>query len=163
MKKKSKTAKRAAPKKKAAAQRPSRAKRPAKRAAWLEFNHAMVYSVDVARSVAFYRDLLGFEVIDQYPGAYARLRSPGTTTTLALHCVEDGRALDPRASGLRLYFEVKALDRFCAALAAKGVLLDQMPKDMPWGWRHAYLRDPDGHEISLYWAGRKRLATGLRG
>ena len=27
-----------------------------------------------------------------------------------------------------------------------------MPKDMPWGWRHAYLNDPDGHEISLYWA-----------
>jgi hypothetical protein len=26
---------------------------------------------------------------------------------------------------------------------------------MPWGWRHAYLNDPDGHEISLYWAGEK--------
>jgi hypothetical protein len=28
---------------------------------------------------------------------------------------------------------------------------------MPWGWRHAYLDDPDGHEVSLYWAGRKRF------
>ena len=28
---------------------------------------------------------------------------------------------------------------------------------MPWGWRHAYLNDPDGHEISLYWAGGNRM------
>jgi hypothetical protein len=28
---------------------------------------------------------------------------------------------------------------------------------MPWGWKHAYLDDPDGHEVSLYWAGAKRL------
>jgi hypothetical protein len=28
---------------------------------------------------------------------------------------------------------------------------------MPWGWKHAYLDDPDGHELSLYWAGKKRL------
>jgi hypothetical protein len=28
---------------------------------------------------------------------------------------------------------------------------------MPWGWRHAYLRDPDGHEVSLYWAGKARF------
>jgi len=32
-----------------------------------------------------------------------------------------------------------------------------MPKRMPWGWDHAYLDDPDGHEVSLYWAGTKRL------
>lgn len=24
-------------------------------------------------------------------------------------------------------------------------------------WRHAYLAEPDGHELSLYWAGDKRL------
>ena len=28
---------------------------------------------------------------------------------------------------------------------------------MPWGWRHAYLNDPDGHEISLCWAGENRM------
>jgi len=27
---------------------------------------------------------------------------------------------------------------------------------MEWGWRHAYLNDPDGHEVSLYWAGEMR-------
>ena len=38
-----------------------------------------------------------------------------------------------------------------------GVELDQKPADMPWGWRHAYLRDPDGHRLSLYRAGADRL------
>jgi hypothetical protein len=33
----------------------------------------------------------------------------------------------------------------------------QLPRMMPWGWRHAYLNDPDGHEISLYWAGENRM------
>ena len=33
----------------------------------------------------------------------------------------------------------------------------ELPKPMPWGWQHAYLEDPDGHEISLYWAGAARL------
>ena len=28
---------------------------------------------------------------------------------------------------------------------------------MPWGWKHAYLDDPDGHEISLYWAAGNRM------
>ena len=32
---------------------------------------------------------------------------------------------------------------------------------MPWGWRHAYLNDPDGQEISLYWAGENRMKKGL--
>ena len=32
-----------------------------------------------------------------------------------------------------------------------------LPRMMPWGWRHAYLNDPDGHEISIYWAGEMRM------
>jgi hypothetical protein len=27
-----------------------------------------------------------------------------------------------------------------------------LPEVMPWGWKHAYLDDPDGHEVSLDWA-----------
>jgi len=123
----------------------------------VEFNHAMIYTTDLARALTFYRDGLGFRVVDNYPGAYARLRSPAGATTIALHMVEAGREMDPRSEGLRLYFEVEGLDAFCAALRKKGVTLDQLPRDMPWGWKHAYLRDPDGHQISLYWAGAARF------
>lgn len=123
----------------------------------LTFNHAMIYSRDIPRAVAFYRDALGFRVVDDYPGAYARMCSPGGTSTIALHCLEDGQQLVPANEGMRLYFEVKSLDAFCEKLATSGVAFEQMPKDMPWGWKHAYLKDPDGHEISLYWAGAQRL------
>ena len=63
------------------------------------------------------------------------------------------------AEGIRLYFEVKSLDAFCKRLAASGIVFSQKPKVMPWGWRHAYLNDPDGHEVSLYWAGAQRLRS----
>ena len=123
----------------------------------IEFNHAMIYTTQLPRALRFYRDALGFQVVDDYPGAYARMKSPGGGTTIALHVMESGKELDTAKEGLRLYFEVERLDAFCEALMKKGVAIDQMPKDMPWGWRHAYLRDPDGHEISLYRAGRARL------
>jgi catechol 2,3-dioxygenase-like lactoylglutathione lyase family enzyme len=123
----------------------------------IEFNHVMVYTAKFDRALPFYRDILGFQVIDLYPGGYARLRSPGKKTTLALHALDRGRKMNPKSEGLRLYFEVKNLDAFCAALRKKGVKFRQPPKTMPWGWRHAYLLDPDGHEISLYWAGPARF------
>ncbi len=123
----------------------------------LEFNHAMIYTKNLERSLGFYQEILGFDLIDAYPGAYARLKNPVGTTTIALHLLEPGQSFDSAAGGIRLYFEVKGLDAFCRTLEKKNVLLDQKPVTMPWGWRHAYLRDPDGHEISLFKAGNARL------
>jgi len=57
---------------------------------------------------------------------------------------------------VRLYFEVRDLDEFCRRLQRRGFQFVQLPTMMPWGWRHAYLNDPEGHEISLYWAGENR-------
>jgi catechol 2,3-dioxygenase-like lactoylglutathione lyase family enzyme len=117
----------------------------------------MVYTRDLDRALAFYRDALGFEVIEVYPGAYARLKSLAGRSTIALHVLEPGQAMHAGADGIRLYFEVERLKTHCAALARRGIVFHQMPKRMPWGWTHAYLRDPDGHEISLYWAGPARF------
>ncbi len=58
---------------------------------------------------------------------------------------------------MRLYFEVSDLDGFCRGLQKRGFYFTQLPTMMPWGWRHAYLNDPEGHEISLYWAGENRM------
>lgn len=124
-----------------------------------EFNHAMVYSRDVPAAIRFYADLLGFEVLEEFEGrgtiVYARLKSPAGNTTLALHMIAPGQEL--QTGGVRLYFEVKELDELCKRLEASGVKLSSPPKVMPWGWKNAYLNDPDGHEVSLYWAGAKRL------
>ncbi|MBD3163207.1 MAG: hypothetical protein GF346_12140 [Candidatus Eisenbacteria bacterium] len=119
-------------------------------------NHAMIYVRDVGRSLEFYEKRLGCRRIETMDG-YARLESPGGRTTIGLHLAEKGRKLP--SEGIRLYFEVDELDRFCSALREAGVAFFKDPTDMPWGWRHAYLRDPDGHEISLYRAGEKRFRT----
>src|ERR1700732_2895945 len=125
----------------------------------LSFNHAMVYVKDVERGLSFYRDLLGFKLIEDFryenKPVYARLRAPGGDGTIALH--QAGPEVSVLSDGVRLYFEVRELDDFCRNLEQKGFHMTQLPRMMPWGWRHAYLNDPDGHEISLYWAGENRM------
>lgn len=123
-----------------------------------ELNHVLVYCDSVDASVRFYAELIGMRVI-KYGPDYARLVSPRTKTTLGLH----GRTEHPkdrerrRSEDVGLYFEVDDLDARCRRLKRRGVKFTQGPKDMPWGWRHAYLKDPDGHEVSLFTAGPKRL------
>jgi catechol 2,3-dioxygenase-like lactoylglutathione lyase family enzyme len=125
----------------------------------LTFNHAMIYVRDVARALRFYRDLLGFKLIEDFvhegTSVYARLRAPGGDGTIALHLAGEGTNLS--SDGVRLYFEVPDLDHFCRELQRKQFYITKLPALMPWGWRHAYLNDPDGHEISLYWAGENRF------
>jgi len=124
------------------------------------FNHAMIYVRRIEPALRFYRDRLGFRLIESFKwqgrAVYARLRSPRGNTSIALHLPERGDRPHTK-SGIRLYFEVKGLERLCARLKKAGVKFKQMPKRMPWGWTHAYLKDPDGYELSLYWAGAKRL------
>jgi catechol 2,3-dioxygenase-like lactoylglutathione lyase family enzyme len=125
----------------------------------LTFNHAMIYVKDVERGFRFYRDMLGFKLLEdfRYEGTpvYARLRAPGGNGTIALHQAGPGASVS--SDGVRLYFEIHDLDDFCRKLQQKGFHITQLPRMMPWGWRHAYLNDPDGHEMSLYWAGENRM------
>ncbi|MGH8246668.1 MAG: VOC family protein [Gammaproteobacteria bacterium] len=117
----------------------------------VDFNHAIVYVSDLERAKRFYVDVLGFKLLEEAPGFYVRVQSSGSQSTLALHKREPG------ATSIRLYFESEQLDALCEKLKGQSIRLDKEPEDMPWGWRHAYLRDPDGHELSLYFAGAKRL------
>jgi len=125
----------------------------------LTFNHAIVYVKDVERGLGFYRDLLGFKLVEDFRYenklVYARLRAPGGDGTIALH--QAGPDDSVSSDGVRLYFEVRELDEFCRKLQQKNFYITKLPRMMPWGWRHAYLNDPDGHEISLYWAGENRM------
>ena len=125
----------------------------------LTFNHAMIYCKDVQKALDFYRGWMGFKLLDdfKYEGkvVYARMRAPGGDGTIALHQAGPGASVS--SDGVRLYFEVRDLDDFCRRLQKRGFYFTQLPTMMPWGWRHAYLNDPEGHEISLYWAGENRM------
>jgi predicted enzyme related to lactoylglutathione lyase len=163
------TGRKTSTKKSAASRAPKRARKPSGAAignvapndagAKLTFNHAMIYSANVQRGMEFYHDLLGFKLIEDFrhegKPVYARLRAPGGDGTIALHQAAPGASV--ASEGVRLYLEVRELDEFCRTLQKKGFYITQLPRMMPWGWRHAYLNDPDGHEISIYWAGENRM------
>jgi catechol 2,3-dioxygenase-like lactoylglutathione lyase family enzyme len=121
----------------------------------VSLNHVVIYVRDVESAMRFYHGKLGFKVIESMQG-YARLKSPAGGATIALHVSKD-RKPPPGTRQVVLYFETRDLSNLCRSLRRKQVRFDQFPYRMPWGWDHAYLRDPDGHQISLYWAGRKRF------
>ena len=125
----------------------------------MNFNHAMIYSRNVEGALSFYRDQLGLTSLQEFDHqgtiVYARLKSPGSDSTIALHLLRPGEELN--TGGERLYFEVGNLDEVVERLVRAGIVFTKRPTLMPWGWKHAYLDDPDGHEVSLYRAGDKRL------
>ncbi|MHA1984901.1 MAG: VOC family protein [Candidatus Hodarchaeales archaeon] len=121
----------------------------------IELNHIIFYVENAKKSSNFYQNLLGVSIIEEAPG-YARLSSPQKSFTIGIHEFEEGM-FPPLNEGITIYFEVSDLDMYCSSLKDKGYIFDQLPKEMPWGWRHAYLTDHDGHKISLYHAGEKRF------
>lgn len=87
---------------------------------------------------------------------YARLRSLSGGATIAPH-VSRERRQPTKTRPIVLYFETPDLASRCRTLQRRGVRSDQLPARMTWGWDHVYLRDPEGHPISLHWAGQKRF------
>ena len=96
---------------------------------------------------------MGLEIVED-TADYLRLRAPGGTSTLALH-IAHGQSTE--SVGARIYFEVPDLEKYCERLTERRIKFDQPPRRMEWGWKHAYLKDPDGHELSLYYAGSNRI------
>src|SRR5579864_9049777 len=98
----------------------------------------MIYSRDVAAAIQFYAGALGLKLLEEFKAGdrtvYARLKSPGSDTTIALHMAGPGEEVV--TGGVRLYFEIEDLDDFCKRLADSGVKFSKLPTIMPWGWKH---------------------------
>lgn len=115
----------------------------------MNLNQVTLDVSDLARSRAFYQTLGLTLIVDTYH--YARFACPGGAT-LSLHIAED-----VRANGTGLYFECDDLDARVETLKGEGVVFDSGPVDQRWLWREAWLRDPDGNRLCLYFAGCNRL------
>ena len=117
----------------------------------------IVYAGDVERSLAFYRDLLDFELTYRWPDegridfAYLRLGDTGIGISSASAPAElHGRAPvadSPVRFELCLYTD--DTDAAAARMRAAGVRELRPPEDMPWGERLAYFEDPDGNPIHV--------------
>lgn len=104
---------------------------------------------DFEAASEFYRTLGLFQIVDSPGNGYARFEA-GNGVTLSLH------RTDKAPGAAVVYFECVDLDARVNALIAKGVVIDQMPRDEEWGWREARLRDPAGNVLCLYFAGENR-------
>jgi len=118
----------------------------------MRLNHVTLIVTDFERSTDFY-SALGLILIVHEPPRYARFRCPDSDETLSVE-VTGAPKLPARA---QLFFECSDLEGTVANLKAKGVSFEQDPTDMFYLWREARLKDPDGHDIRLYYAGDNRL------
>lgn len=98
---------------------------------------------DMARSVAFYRDFVGLDLL--YGGesaAFTSFRVGGGYVNLMLR--DDA----PQWWG-RLIFYVDDVDAHYRRLTGFGLAPSSEPCDAPWGERYFHIDDPDGHELSF--------------
>ncbi len=99
---------------------------------------------NMARSVDFYRDKVGLEII--YGGGSASFTSfkvgPGY---LNLILATDG----DWAWWGRLILHVDDVDALYHRLTGAGLSPDSPPQDASWGERYFHITDPDGHELSF--------------
>jgi catechol 2,3-dioxygenase-like lactoylglutathione lyase family enzyme len=119
----------------------------------MRLNQVTAPANNLDASIAFY-ELLGLRLIVKSPH-YARFELPKGEATFSLHVV-DGPI--PRANAPHLYFELSevGLDAEVERLKAAGVVFENEPKLQTWLWREAWLRDPAGNAICLYFAGENR-------
>jgi uncharacterized glyoxalase superfamily protein PhnB len=103
---------------------------------------------ELDRSVAWYRDVLGFAVdrVHEREGKKiaASLRAGAARILLAQ---DDGaKGLDrAKGEGFSLQFTTEQdIDTIAARVAAHGTAFATPPTDMPWGPRVFRVRDPDG-------------------
>ena len=117
----------------------------------MNLNQVTVPCGDLDASVAFYR-ALGLRLIVHDPPDYARFECPGGDATFSVHRVREPRP----GGGVVTYFEVADLDAAVRRLRDDGLEFESLPRDQPWLWREAHLRDPAGNRICLYRAGENR-------
>jgi catechol-2,3-dioxygenase len=120
-------------------------------------NHAVLYVRDTERSVAFYRDVLGFRTVMTMAGTAAFIQAPGSTNDHDLGLFQLGAGAGPSEAGRRtvglyhLAWEVDTLaelERLAGRLAEAGALVGASDHGTT---KSLYAKDPDGLELEVAW------------
>jgi lactoylglutathione lyase len=112
--------------------------------------HVIVFVSDLAASVAFYRDVVGFEHRFTDAG-YAEFATGSTRFALYERRRAQwltGGAVTPGA-GAEVVVLVADLDVVAAALQVRDVAVLAGPVDRPWGHRTLHVADPDGFIVEF--------------
>lgn len=118
----------------------------------MNLNQVTVPSLDLTKSIPFY-EKLGLRLIVKALPHYARFECPNGEATFSIHQTDEL----PRGDGINVYFECENLDEQVRKIKNKGVVFEQEPIDQSWLWREAKLKDPDGNQLIIFYAGENRL------
>jgi len=134
-------------------------------------NHAVLYVRDAARSATFYREVLGFTTVVEFPGG-AFLQAPDSTNDHDIAFFSIGEQAGPSTAGrstvglYHLAWEVGTLGELAELrqrLSAVGALVGASDHGTT---KSLYAKDPDGLEFEVCWVipadlltGNERLAT----
>jgi hydroxymethylpyrimidine/phosphomethylpyrimidine kinase len=113
-------------------------------------NQVTVTGTNYERSVAFYK-AIGLKQIVDNPPDYARFETAGGVT-FSVQIDPEEKIIATTA----VYFECDDLDERVEQLARSGIPFEHGPRNQPWMWREARLRDPDGNIVFFYKAGESR-------
>jgi glyoxylase I family protein len=119
---------------------------------------------DVPRSIAFYRDALGFKVTNTskpFTGAkddfgWAMLRLNGVELMLNNMYENNIRPLQPDEARVAshadtiIYFACRDVEDAYTTLKAQGIAASE-PKIAYYGMKQTYVTDPDGYKLCFQW------------
>ncbi len=117
-----------------------------------------VFVGDIARMVAFYRDVLGFEIEWEGKGPYAEFRHEGVRLSMYARSELPGLLGQAPAfpNGLNGTFELaidlprfEDVDAEFNRVVAGGGRPVYAPRDEPWGMRSSMIADPEGNLIEI--------------
>jgi len=110
-------------------------------------------ATDLQRSIAFYRDVLGFVIGDEWreKGVLMGLELHAGAVTFMLNQDDFAKGRDRlKGVGTRFYCNTaQDVDRLAEQIRARGGKLDQEPKMTEWGSRVFMVSDPDGFKLTF--------------
>jgi len=109
---------------------------------------------DLAKSTAWYRDVVGFDVEETWKDDAGNvmgvsLKAGDVSFMIGQDDWKKGRDRQ-KGEGFRIFCMTKAnVDDLAKKIEARGGRLDHPPTDQPWGVRDISLTDPDGFKITI--------------
>ncbi len=115
--------------------------------------HTRMRVSDMDETIAFYRDVLGLEVVDRKTsprGSHlAFLRVPNSEELIELCSFPPSGPVKVQEDLVHLAFQVNNLDETIASLTKKGIKITDGPTTTSSGSRFIFIDAPDGYEVEL--------------
>src|ERR1035437_5636624 len=108
---------------------------------------------DIQKSIKFYTEGLGFEIVNQKEGAgkiqFVILKAGGAQRALGQDDFGKGKDRS-KGIGLRLWLNTtQDITALAGRATAAGLKLDEGPKALPWGPMAFAVTDPDGFKLTV--------------